>query len=404
MEYSGVKLGDLFDITSGGTPSRKKNEYYEDGDISWVKTGDLKKKYLDKASENITELGIKKSSAKLFPKGTVLLAMYGATIGNCSILSIDAASNQACAAFRPNENVIPEYLYYYLLVNKKYLMDRGVGGAQPNISISILKEIRFPLTSIEEQKKIVTVLDKAQALIEKRKEAIVKLNELIQSVFYDMFGDPISNGKGWKKELFERHLLKIESGWSPKCETFPASEGEWGVLKLSAVTKGGYIPGENKALLKELKPKQEIAVTKGDLLFIRKNTLELVGTSAFVFNTPDFLMMPDTIFRFVLIDNQRLNKIFLWQLFNNIHFKKEVQKLAGGSAGSMPNISKQKLKNMSLIIPDIKLQNEYATFVMEHKKQKNRMEKSLRELEKNFQSLLYNGFKGELKFNVEVTS
>ncbi|MCU4764621.1 restriction endonuclease subunit S [Bacillus cereus] len=289
-----------------------------------------------------------------------------------------------------------KYLYYFMETYIHKLREQSIGGVIKYIKLGNLTDAKIPLPDLKTQKKIVAVLDKAQMLIVKRKAAISRLDELLQSVFLDMFGDPVSNERKWERELFGTCLLKIESGWSPRCETFPASKGEWGVLKLSAVTKGVYIPGENKELLKDLEPKQDIVVNKGDLLFIRKNTLDLVGTSAFVFDTPDFLMMPDTIFRFVLADDRRLNKIFLWQLFNNIRFKKEVQKLAGGSAGSMPNISKQKLKNIGLIIPDIDLQNQYANFVMKQEKQKEIMKKSLRELEDNFQSLLYRGFKGKL--------
>ena len=106
MKWERVELGDLTKITSGGTPSRKKPEYYSNGDIPWVKTGDLKKREIFESSEFITELGLKSSSAKLFPKDTVLVALYGATIGACSILRIPASTNQACAAILPSEKLV----------------------------------------------------------------------------------------------------------------------------------------------------------------------------------------------------------------------------------------------------------------------------------------------------------
>ena len=109
-----LKLGDIFEITSGGTPSKMHPEYYENGTIYWVKTGDLKGKYLISVPSLITEDGLKNSSAKIFPVGTILLAMYGATIGACSILKVEAATNQACAAFLPNEDIDKSYFYYFL--------------------------------------------------------------------------------------------------------------------------------------------------------------------------------------------------------------------------------------------------------------------------------------------------
>ena len=137
------RMGDIFKITSGGTPSRKKSEHFENGTIPWVKTGDLNVPYLTHTDEYITEIGLQNSSAKLFPVGTVLLAMYGATIGAVSILGIEACSNQACAAFLPVDTISPIYLYFFLFLQKQHFIKLGVGGAQPNISGEILKRERI---------------------------------------------------------------------------------------------------------------------------------------------------------------------------------------------------------------------------------------------------------------------
>ncbi|MBQ7605888.1 MAG: restriction endonuclease subunit S, partial [Firmicutes bacterium] len=126
-------LGEIFEIGSGGTPSKTHPEYYG-GSIPWVKTGDLKAEYLYSVEDYITEEGLKNSSAKMYQPGTVLIAMYGATIGATSILKFDACTNQACAAFKPCEEVLPEYLYYFLRSKKQKFISDGVGGAQPNIS------------------------------------------------------------------------------------------------------------------------------------------------------------------------------------------------------------------------------------------------------------------------------
>lgn len=133
------RMGDIFKITSGGTPSRKKSENFENGTIPWVKTGDLNVPVLTHTVECLTEMGLQNSSAKLFPVGTVLLAMYGATIGAVSILGIEACSNQACAAFLPVDTISPIYLYFFLFLQKQHFIKLGVGGAQPNISGEILK-------------------------------------------------------------------------------------------------------------------------------------------------------------------------------------------------------------------------------------------------------------------------
>ena len=113
-----VKLGEIYNITSGGTPSKSHPEYYENGNIRWVKTGDLKEKYLYEVEDYISLEGLNNSSARMYKPDTVLLAMYGATIGAVSILKVDACTNQACAAFSKNDDVIPEFLYFYLKSRK----------------------------------------------------------------------------------------------------------------------------------------------------------------------------------------------------------------------------------------------------------------------------------------------
>lgn len=180
-----VKLGELYNISSGGTPSKKHKEYYENGTIKWVKTGDLKEKYLYDVGEYITKEGLDNSSAKIYDADTVLLAMYGATIGATSILKTEACTNQACASFKKIERIIPEYLYYFLKSKKDKFVKDSFGGAQPNISISYLKNIEINLIGKDVQFKIVNELDRIENIIKLKKEQIKKSNELIKSQFVE---------------------------------------------------------------------------------------------------------------------------------------------------------------------------------------------------------------------------
>src|SRR5262249_19209883 len=128
-------LGDLGDWSSGGTPSRKEARYYG-GPIPWVRTGDLKDRVLDEVSGHITEDGLRNSAAKVFPRGTLLVAMYGATIGQTGILGHPAATNQACAALIASgttAELIP-YVWRYIVAQRENFKQAGQGGAQPNIS------------------------------------------------------------------------------------------------------------------------------------------------------------------------------------------------------------------------------------------------------------------------------
>ena len=143
---------------SGGTPSRNIERYFQ-GAIPWVKTGELGAMYIRETSERITDEAVKNSSAKIFPKGAVGIAMYGATIGKLSIWGIDASTNQACAVGIPTEAIGNEFLYYFLLAEKRNFIKAGKGGAQPNISQGIIKEWPINLPPLSEQHRIVAKID-----------------------------------------------------------------------------------------------------------------------------------------------------------------------------------------------------------------------------------------------------
>ncbi|HRU96924.1 MAG TPA: restriction endonuclease subunit S [Ruminococcus sp.] len=211
-----AKLGELFTISSGGTPSTQNQKYYENGTIPWVKTGDLKSKIISNNVDRITQLGVDNSSAKLFPKNTVLVAMYGATIGACSILPFEATTNQACAAFLPCEKVSPDYLYYFLSAKKEKFINDGVGGAQPNISAGYLKNVDFELKSLETQRQIAANLDKVTHTIDLCNAILEKLDLLVKSRFVEMFGEPIDNPMGWEVKTLKELSTLITNGNTPK--------------------------------------------------------------------------------------------------------------------------------------------------------------------------------------------
>jgi len=147
--------------SAGGTPSKAKKEFYENGSIPWLLSGEVSNPNITEATNFITEAGLKGSSAKIFPKDSVLVAMYGATAGEVGILRIEAATNQAVCAILPSDRHVPKYLYYYLLHAKPSLVAQAVGNAQPNISQQKIKALAVPLPPLDEQRKIVAILDEA---------------------------------------------------------------------------------------------------------------------------------------------------------------------------------------------------------------------------------------------------
>ena len=161
-------LEEVCDTTSGGTPSRSNSAYY-DGDISWLKSGELNdNRSISSSEEHISEDAIKKSNAKVFPSGTVLLAMYGATVGKLGILSASASTNQAVCAITPHKNILNEYMFWYLFFYRDELVKKAFGGAQPNISQTLIRKlpVKIPLKDkqpdLAKQKEIVAKVSSIQ--------------------------------------------------------------------------------------------------------------------------------------------------------------------------------------------------------------------------------------------------
>ncbi|MGA7794850.1 MAG: restriction endonuclease subunit S, partial [Candidatus Acidiferrales bacterium] len=209
-------------------------------------------------------------------------------------------------------------------------------------------------------------------------------------------GDPVVSTRNWKRQPLANLLEGIEGGWSPTCHERPAAPEEWGILKLGAVTSCQYLDTHNKAMPSDLPPRPELEVRTGDLLFSRKNTYELVGACAFVFESRPKLMLSDLIFRFRPKPNIRLNPIFLWGLLTAPSKRKQVQALAGGSAGSMPNISKSRLLTLEIEAPPLQLQNEFAEQTTEIRKLEAAQANSRTGLDALFQSMSHRAFNANL--------
>lgn len=158
-------LGEIGSWQAGGTPSRMHKEYYG-GNIPWLKTGDLNDSIVTSIPEYITEVGLNNSSAKLNPAGSVLIAMYGATIGKVGILGIPATTNQACCACFDYNGVTQRYLFYFLLSHKEEFVALGGGGAQPNISKDIIIKTFIPIPPYNEQMRIVSEIEKLLGLLD----------------------------------------------------------------------------------------------------------------------------------------------------------------------------------------------------------------------------------------------
>ena len=272
-----------------------------------------------------------------------------------------------------------QYLYFFMDKYLETLRSQSIGGVIKYIKLGNLTEADIFIPSIERQREIVQILRKSRELIVLRKQQLAKLDELVKARFVEMFGNPSNNSLGFPYEPLSNCLLSIENGKSFVCSNDMRQEENPAILKLSAVTYGVYQQDENKAILDSSMFVKSAEVHKGDLLFTRKNTPELVGMCAYVNDTAPNLMMPDLIFR--LNTNEKINKIFLWKLINHEFFRGKIQNIATGSAKSMSNISKERLEKLAIILPPLHLQNDFAALVERVDQQKQTIQQSLEKLE-----------------------
>jgi len=177
-------------VTSGGTPSRKKPEYFENGTLPWIKTKELNNWYIRGTEEQINEEALKKSSAKLLPKNTVLLAMYGATVGELGITDREMTCNQACCAMLVNESRADFRFVFYTLLNfKKQIKSLATGAAQQNLSGKTIKEFEFCFPSINQQHQIADTLENLDKKIELNRQINQTLEDMAQALFKSWFVD-----------------------------------------------------------------------------------------------------------------------------------------------------------------------------------------------------------------------
>jgi restriction endonuclease S subunit len=169
----------LCKTTSGGTPSKGHDEYYNGGTIPWLRSGEVNKLYIYDTELFITEEGLRKSSAKWFPEDTVVIAMYGATVGQVGILKNKMTTNQAICGILPNEYFTPVFLYHFLLSKKKDYLKLAAGGAQPNISQNIIKDTLILLPPLTLQQAFASKIE----AIEKQKELIKQSIKEVETLF-----------------------------------------------------------------------------------------------------------------------------------------------------------------------------------------------------------------------------
>ena len=200
-----LAVSEFADVVTGGTPRTSIKEFWENGNIPWLPSGNLKFNKIDSANKFITDLGLEKSSAKLMPINTVVIAMTGATLGRVGVLGIEASANQSVTGILPNDTTEPKFLFYFLWSSYHKIISEAGGSAQPGINQKYVKNLPIPIPPLQEQKRIVAKIDTLFAKIDKAinltEESLKQAENLLPSILKEVF----EKGKadGWEEKRLE---------------------------------------------------------------------------------------------------------------------------------------------------------------------------------------------------------
>ncbi|UXV18987.1 restriction endonuclease subunit S [Pseudomonas fluorescens] len=262
---------------------------------------------------------------------------------------------------RPNPKVLnPRFLAYYLrspeFVNQA--SHRVAGAKMPRVAMDWFWEHEIPIPSPMEQSRIVEILDDANRVRGLCREADAKAARILPALYVKMFGDPATNPMGWVQKPLSKVIQSVDAGWSAASEGRRRKEDEHGVLKVSAVTGGLFRPDENKAVINFDGARTLITPKRGDLLFSRANTRELVAASCIVERDYENLFLPDKLWRVTPIPGEA-SGVFLKELFWQDEVRDKFRAASSGSSGSMLNISQDAMLRTIVPIPPFHLQERF---------------------------------------------
>jgi len=385
-----VELGKLVTLFGGGTPKKDVDEYWGD-EIPWATVKDLKSPYLYKTQDSITQLGFKNSSSKMVSSGSIVIATRMA-VGRVAIAMNDVSINQDLKGIVCSDDIFTKYLYYFFISQEKMLNRMASGATVKGIKISHIVGMEIPLPPLKEQQKIADILDAADSLRQKDRQLIEHYTRLGKSLFLAMFGDPVINPMGWDGGTIRDLLSTVNYGTSAKAQ----STGDFPYLRMNNITYDGYMVFDSlKYISLAEKDKPKFLVKKGDLIFNRTNSRELVGKTG-LYNEDQEMVIAGYLIRMRV--NEKANPFFIWGYLNSRYGKLVLRHMCKSIIG-MANINAQELQNIKITMPPIELQNKFSQHIEKIEQQKQQVEANLVKSEALFNSLLQRAFKGELTSN-----
>lgn len=367
------RFSEIFDLQMGRTPARDKKSYWE-GDNLWVSIGDMGDcKYISHTKESISDIAIKEAKMPIVPPDTALMS-FKLSIGKTAITSKHLCTNEAIMAFIPKEGieVSSEFLYYYL---SHYKWEGNRAAMGKTINKKIISDAIISLPPLSEQQSIVAELDKINEIIDLKKAQLKDLDLLAQSIFYDMFGDPIENPKGWEvkrwEETFDTKLGKMLD------KAKQDVSGKELPYLANCNVKWGYFDLENlRTMFFSNTEIDKFSLKKGDLLLCEGGES---GRCAIWNNTDRQILFQKAIHRARLKNNQVADVVY-------IRYFMEYFRLAGGlkdylSKATIEHLTGEKLKKVKLPLPPLSLQQSFASKIQAIESQKSAIKQSLADVE-----------------------
>jgi len=416
--------------STGGTPSRKNPEYFN-GNIPWIKSGDLPDGHITSTEEKITKEGLDSCSAKILPKGTISIALYGATIGKLGILDFESSTNQACANCQViNDLINRDFLFYFLLNERNNFIKTGQGGAQPNLTNQIIRDWVIPLPPLAEQRRIVAAVGALLARVNASRERLDRVPGLLKAFRQAVLAAACSGRltEGWREENYQRlNRPEIDNAKFPEIIEFyqfgVPNHWIWTSIKnvLHYVQYGLSIKADadeqtgipilrmgniqdgllNFDDLKYIQATQEelsqFYLDSGDVLFNRTNSPELVGKSA-VYDVDKKMTFASYLIR-IKVNQELLFSKYL-NYWINSNWGREWARKVRTDGVSQSNINGKKLQQMPIPLPPLPEQHEIVRRVeslftlTDHIEQRVAIGKE--RADRLTQAILAKAFRGEL--------
>ncbi|HFK1427622.1 restriction endonuclease subunit S [Bacillus cereus] len=391
MKNKLVPLTEVCEFKGGSQPPKSEwIKEVKDGYIRMLQIRDFTQKNVDPEFVKV------KKGMNIAKEDDILIARYGASIGKI-VTGLSGTYNVALIKAIPNLEVLSKkYLYYFLKSNifQNFLLNVGSRAAQAGFNKEDLKSLNIYLPLLKEQDKIVLLLDKTVELITKRQAQIEALDELTQSVFLEMFGDPIENSKGWKTGFLKNNTIKIGSGATPRGGNKSYKDEGISLIRSMNVYNNSF-QEKNLAFIDEEQAEKlnNVAVLPNDVL------LNITGASVARSCIVPNRVLPARVNQHVSIlrvDENKLDCTFLNYLLTTDSFQKFLIKVATNNGATREAITKRQIEELKIIVPPLELQRKFNENIKFIENQKKNIKKSLKKFDELYSSILQKAFKGEL--------